>query len=512
MHRSIYPVIALVVLAGIVMLALRPVSGSSQDVRTSDVDAVSEGPAVEPVSPFPLLVLWDPWDWRDSTALLQPADPLTLEALPGYEPIEIDRGRAGGFIESTISPDGTAAALVAHIPSDSMEPGTVELHIVDLVEWTDSVVAAWPLSTGYSSSADPAFSADGTRLYWTIRTPGSGKRTLLRYDLAIEVQEELATLPKDFVAHDYRVSPDEKTWYVFGAPVQQDLPVDTGYVLGEFTAGDAQVLIVDLESGEITHTIELEGVAAGGVPIEGLEGDGYPLQNTTPGLDWDLDGKRLYVGHASLEGRATVVDLKAGSVRDQFSLDAGASWLERLANWLAPTARAVVRALSYGNAAQLGDDGVLAVSAATEQLQQDRRELETGAHLPVWAIDTESGDQLWQSHVGGVTGLAEAPNGEHLLVHSSSRIFRLDAFTDDEGQALYLLDSVSGDIVAQVDIPGRPLAGKESMLLSNDLVYVRTNTASGPAVVIVDPDDLSIVGGWQRDEGEPSVYKLLPLP
>jgi hypothetical protein len=319
-------------------------------------------------------------------------------------------------------------------------------------------------------------------------------------------------LPKDFVAHDYRVSPDEKTWYVFGAPVQQDLPVDTGYVLGEFTAGDAQVLIVDLESGEITDAIELEGVAAGGVPIEGLEGDGYPLQNTTPGLDWDLDAKRLYVGHASLEGRATVVDLKAGSVRDQFSLDAGASWLERLANWLAPTARAVVRALSYGTAAQLGDDGVLAVSAATEQLQQDRQELETGAHLPVWAIDTESGDQLWQSHVGGVTGLAEAPDGEHLLVHSSSRIFRLDAFTDDEGQALYLLDSVSGDIVAQVDIPGRPLAGKESMLLSNDLVYVRTNTASGPAVAIVDPDDLSIVGGWQRDEGEPSVYKLLPLP
>lgn len=515
MRRSVVLFVILTVLAGLVMLAFSPASGGSQAVSAS-ADNAPAAPTVVPASPFPLLALWDPRNWPDATNLLQPVDPLTLEPLPGYEPIEIERGQAGSFIESAISPDGTVAAFAAHIPGDSissMDSGKVVLDTVDLKGWTDSIVAEWPMSMGYSATANPQISTDGSHIYWMVRTPGTGERTLHRLNLDSGTREQLATLPADFVSLDYRISDDRRTWFVFGVPVQQNLPTPNGYVLGEFAADVAQVLIVDLDSSEVVETVELDGVEAGAVPIEGLEDDGFPIRNTSPGLDWDLSSGRLHVGYfADNWDRGLIVDLNDGSVVKGFKLDAGASWLERLVDWLVPSVGAVARALSYGFALDLGDNGTVAFSSTREQLTEDRSANEMGSHAPVWAVDTNSGAQVWQSHLGAVHGLAESPVSGQLLVHSAERIFRLDAVSNDEGQALFLLDSATGDIVNRLDLPGRPSYGKDSMIVTDELVYIRTTTEFGWEVIVVDPVDLSIVGGWRQAEGEPSLYKLIPLP
>ncbi len=513
MPRSGVPLLTLILIAATVMLASRPASGATQAAVPADTSAIAAAPVVEIASPFPLLAIWDPWDWRDETNLLQPVDPVTFEPLPGYVPIEIERPQAGGYVETAVSPDGTTAVLVTHIPSSSMEPGMIKLHVVDLMNWTDVVAAEWSFATGYSSALNSTFSADGATIFWIARSIGSGERSLHRMQLATGAQEKLATLPEGFVAIDHRVSFDERTWYVFGTPVQHNLPTDNGYVLGEFAAGDAQLLTVDLGSGEILSTIELVGVEAGGVPLDDIEGDGYPVRSVSPGLDWDLSAGRLYIGYNGdgwMQGAA--LDLANGSVPGVYTYDEGAAWLDRLAAWLVPTAHAVVRGLSWGHALSLNGGELAAYSSAWEDLNKDRSNLESATHGPVWAVDTTTGQQVWQSHLGAIHAIAESPVGDRLLVHAANRIFLLDAVSNDEGQTLFLLDSATGDVVERLDLPGRPSHGKQSMIVTAEHVYIRTTTESGREVIVVNPADLSIVGGWGQADGEPSLYKLIPLP
>ncbi|MEZ4570508.1 MAG: hypothetical protein R2849_09320 [Thermomicrobiales bacterium] len=336
-------------------------------------------------------------------------------------------------------------------------------------------------------------------------------RVLHRLDLNSGAREQIGSLPADFVPLDYRISFDERMWYVFGVPVQQNLSTLNGYVLGEFAAGDAQLLIFDLERPEEIETVELVDVLSGSVPVDSREPDAYPIDVVTPGLDWSADGTRLYVGLAdSPEG--VVVDLEAGEVLDRYTLDEGASWLERFGAWLVPSASAAARGVMNGFALDLEDRKAVAFANAYEILSSDRQELQTAAHYPVWLMDLETGRQLWQSHVLGIVALARIPGSDHLIVHTASDVYFVDDRDENNEHALRILDISSGDILNTFELPGRPLRGRESMVLSRQYAYVAVITDNGSEVIVVDLDSLSEVGGWTAEEGEPGIGQLLPLP
>ena len=513
MNRSALPVVTLVVLTGLVMLAFRPVSGSSRDDRMPDGDDVSEVRIVEPQSPFPLLALWSPADWRDSRKLLQPVDPLTLEPQPGYEPLELDPGRPGGYIEQTVSPDGTQAVFVSHTPGELQARGQALVHLVDLAAWEVSFLAQWETPFGSSNPARPRFSADGKTLYWFEREPlVFGEWRLIAYDVDSSATRSVATLPADFSIHEYREAARGDEIAVLGVRVQKGLALpDGGSVSGEYTLGSAEVLLINVSDGSIEETLELDGVVAGSLALTDLEGDGFPVHNVFPGVAWSDAGSRLYVAHAD-DSRLTIVDLERRSVDEQFELAGAASILDRLSTWLMPSAQAVARQFSLGHVAVLGDGERLVVAMNQERLGLNRTDVEALIHSPVRLVDIEDGDVLWEAELGGVRGLMTTPEGRHVLAHTYPRILPFNAEEQTEPQRLTLLDGATGEIVRQVDLPGYPTAILDASIQTNNFIYIRISGAGGSETLVIDPLSLEVVGGWQWEEGESSIFRLIPLP
>ncbi len=486
-------------------------AGSDTDGSLHDANAMTQ-PEVKPASPFALLALWTGADERDSRKLLQPVDPVTLEPLAGYEPIEFITSDTGGYLEQAVSPDGTMLIVVAHPPGDGESGSHVVLNLVDLVGWTNTTITDWPVATGYTNAAQPKFDENGQSFYWTMHASGNSQWSVMRYDIASASQSLVSVLPRDFLALDYRVAADDLKLFAFGTTVHQDLDIPGGNsVLGDFSASEAQVLIIDLDGKEEPRTVVLDGVAAGAVPVQDATRDNFPVDLYTPGLAWSADGTRLYVAGA-YSPTAVVVDLDTGTVQNQFTFDQGASWIDRLAGWLVQTASAAARGILYGFIVELEDQHALAVANTYELLTPNRQELLEAAQYHVWLVDTRTGEQRWQSSVGGVVGLARSSDGRNLVVHSTSEIYFIDDHPENDSHFLRLLDIQTGHRVAELELPGRPLRGRDSMIVTDDYVYVQVSTESGPKVIVASATDLSIVGNWEPGEEGANIYRLFPLP
>ncbi len=504
--------VAALIVLGALLIVFRP--GAGRNGGTGDQSGMAQVSSAVVVTspgllaPFPLLAITTP-PGQQEIVEVQPVDALTLEPLPGYEQLGFEVGRAGGYVEHAASPDGERVAFFVHRPENLSPGGRTTLHILDLNSWRDEVVTEWEHS-GSSSTMRPQFSALGDTLYWVMKD--GADQVLVSYEFEGSSRAQLLTLPPDFGVLEFVVSPEGDDAHFFGTPVSPNLPIDDGYVLGDFPCGNAEVLVADLGSGAITAKVVLDSVVAGSVPVQDAEGDNFPVHSVMPGLFWDLDGQRLFVAHADGLARATVVDLADGVVLDEFAFDEGASWIDRSTAWLLPPANAAASAISLGFATYLEGRNELIVAPASERMTVDRQELEIGIHNAVWSIDLETGEQLWQSHLLGVIGLEANLDGSRLLVHSTFVIDPAGTFDENDEHVLWLVDGASGEIGDRLDLPGRPAQIQGSMIVTPSHVYIDTFGKDGHAIIIVDPSTLAVVGSWAWNDGGSNIRELLPLP
>lgn len=507
MYRSRFVVIAVVALAGVVMLAFEPALGGAVPVRGQDRGASTQIPAIDVASPFTLLAITRPADLREGRMSLQPLDPATLEPIPGYEPIVLN----GEQVESAISPDGTMAAFVVHAPGELQQSDEASLMLIDLSTWTASEIARWESPPFATHFARPRFSPDAGRLYWLEGDPLlTGAWHLAAFDLASSTRDVLATLPAGLGIIEMQPLANRDRIALVAIPVQEGVALaNGGSVSGSYAAGDAQVLVVDSLHGGIEASIALEGIAAGSIPMLDLEEvDPFPVHNSSPGFAWSDDGRWLYIAHAG-SARLTTVDLEQMFVLDHHNLESGASLLDRLAEWLAPPVGATARAFSFGYAQLLDDGRRVAVARHHEQRGLNRAELERLEDDPVRLVDLERGTVLWETEVGGVQEIALARDGAQILVHSYPEFY--PAVSEDQAgeHLLIALDAETGDVVARLALPGFPVAVMQALTVTEEAILIEV---SGRRVVIVDPATFEIAGVWQPEDGEAGIYRLIPLP
>ena len=145
---------------------------------SSPPDACSEHVASSTTSTSPSLLLIETREGYGQQ--VRPVDPVSLEALPGYEPIDFSRR-----YDHVVSPDGQMLAAMLH-PDDSPGNPGWQLRVIDLGSWTDKVI---DLDVNQRSKG-LVFSPDGKAIYWaqpTGQDPAHGipvEYELYRYEVA----------------------------------------------------------------------------------------------------------------------------------------------------------------------------------------------------------------------------------------------------------------------------------------------------------------------------------------
>jgi hypothetical protein len=217
-----------------------------------------------------------------ATAVIYPVDPVTLDTLPGFDPLAM-----GDWAWGVASPNGRWLALLFGDDSGLNEG----VRLVEVPEWR--VVGEWPQLTG----APMSVSDDGLVLAFGYAGPNP---QLVRTGVDIEVPETVADLPSQF-------SP-------WGAPrLWNNLIVLTGQ---NFDPTSSQttvtILVVDQSNGMIGET-GLPGAGMGATELVDL-GDGRTgVIDSSPALVWDEGNGRILVVHAT-EDLVTEFDLGSSEV------------------------------------------------------------------------------------------------------------------------------------------------------------------------------------------------------
>lgn len=257
----------------------------------------------------------------------RPVDPATLADLPNHAPINF-----GHHYAYANSPDRKTLAVITW-PSEMGAAG--ELHLIDLDTWTDR-------PTGLQIDdyvGELTFDTDGKMLFWAApaaydpahRMPRDYQ--LYRYDLDSHQLSVIARFPSSFIPWSQRLSSGNMA--IFGVPTDsnnlaEDIP---------------HLLILDLTENRVTADVRLEGMKAGQFHEQAAnatpsaQGDSGQYVMYSPGLAWDFNRNVLYIVHAD-DDKVTVVDLINGTIIKQTQIRPAQSFLERISDSLAPTAKA----------------------------------------------------------------------------------------------------------------------------------------------------------------------------
>ena len=216
-------------------------------------------------------------------AVIYPVDPLTLEALPGFEPIAMS-----DWVWGQPSNDGTYFA--ATVGDDD---GFTELRLINILDW--ELEGSWR----GSPESELLVTDDGT-IYFI----GLGR--LQRVRAGDSGSETIAPLPVGFY-----------TWGM-GRVIGGDLVTFGSRVTTDQTE-HASIVSIELTNGMITE-IELPEVRIGQVDPESEE-PWSGFMYITPSLVWDEANARALVVHGD-EDVVSEIDLTSGNVTEH-TLDSG---------------------------------------------------------------------------------------------------------------------------------------------------------------------------------------------
>lgn len=366
-----------------------------------------------------------------------PVDPLSLEPLPGYDPIPM-----GDWMWGQPSPaSGYLAALVGS------NRGTSEVRLIDLANW--QVVGLW----AQSPESGLLVTDDGT-----VYLAGSGQFQRLR--LGDTVPEEVARLPAGF--QPWSMSPlFDQALVAFGTRLQ--------------TGESASIVSIDVTSGMMSE-IELPDVQVGPLDPESYAPDVFYVN---PFPVFDIAGNRVLIVHGDADV-ISEIDLTTGTVsRHEFdSGDPAAPTLERSASMSPEGSILYVSGRKMtGNEVSGGSRtvtiepvGVIAIDTATWEVRSQSDEpianimLSPGGNRILgWGFSTVEGDTVYQASSSGVFVL-DAPNLTVLSRHHADEesvwytSFSFNAegdigYASGWGQEARLesIDLTSGDIVASLE-------------------------------------------------------------
>jgi hypothetical protein len=325
-------------------------------------------------------------------------DPLTLEPLPGHDPIPM-----GDWMWGQPSPNGSYFAAFA----GDEYAGSSEIRLIDVANWR--LEQAW---RGFPES-ELHVTDDGT-----IYVVSFGQ--IHRLQPGINGSEEVARLPASF-----------QPWFI-GRIIGEDL-VTVGTRGVSDQAEQLSIVSIGITTETVTE-IALPDVHIG--PAESSSGE--PLAEYLyiyPSVVWDEAGRRALVAHGD-ENVISEVDLESGIVSEHTFESTGAAngtptpFMQRSAA-ISPDGRRVYLS------------GRAIVDAATD----DETRKITTAPLGVISIDTTT----WQVVAEIADPVAEvhpSPDGSRIIGWGYSTE-EGETIHSTESTGLYVLDSATLDIVAQ---------------------------------------------------------------
>jgi hypothetical protein len=354
----------------------------------------------------------------EQTALFR-VDPMTLEPLPGFNPIP-----AGDYFWGSASENGHWLAGYAN----DEDGGVTEVRLVDVTNW--EVVASWqPVGSGepYVTDRGVVYYAQGGPSWPTLKRLRPG------------ADDEVASdLPEGF-------SPS--------SPIHQQGPLIAVFgTTGDWGLASEEPMIatVDLSSGVVT-AIELPQVTYG--PIEEVDiGESWsPFVGAYPGLVWD--GGRALIVHADRDV-VTEVDLVGGEVTDhRFGPEASA--LGSLFAWLASPAQAGGMPMADSTrSAQLSPDGrrLYVATRVGEAVVASEDDWYLGTQsIGLEVIDTETWARIdrLDAPIGEVH---LSPDGTRLIGWGFTQEDRLSS-TKFESHGVFVIDTTSLEVLAHHEGP-----------------------------------------------------------
>jgi hypothetical protein len=434
--------VAVLLTTACTQIVARAVSEPAVDV---EFEALSVQTAVSGEVPYAVLVGFNP-----STSGLQartqarPVDAETLVDLPGYEPLAL-----GHHYNQVLSPDGTRWAVITW-PSNGFHGGT--LHLVDLVEWQ-------AVSTGldfFGHVSLMAFSPDGSQLVvsqvvWESN-PSAADLIIIDTDESYGSR----TVELDFIPIRARFTADGERLFLYGAATDPDTS----------EARPPQVAAIEIASGEISWSLQLEGIKDGWV-AENVDPAMLPALNDhlpggvhyQPGVVFDERGEWLYAVHPD-EDRLTQVDLTRGR-SETVAIAEPRTWFDRLMRLTARPAYAKGPLDTALKSVALSPDGVRLYVTGLEtsvRFEDESGEAEvTENPLGLQVIDPRSGALLAEVETS-LTDLALSPDGERVYLTRRTDPYGgvLDQSASADPHALSIVDAESlavlGEVPLQADV------------------------------------------------------------
>ncbi len=287
-------------------------------------------------------------------------DPLSLEPIPGLEPIPVPSNSWNPLT----SPDGS---IVVNFEWDEEANNLTHMRVIDVESWKEIGTLELGPVTG-------AVIGDG-KLYVYRQHDGS----LLAIDLATGHESVLSDWsPKHWLGEGLVVLPGERIAGIAAEPVAPREEVEHS------------VFVLDLETRATTEhpigTLERVNLATGV-----FDGENEIQETDYPGVVWDDD--RLLLAY--MDGPEVVeIDLQTGATRTH--MIELSSWWNRLWTYWMPSALAKGPSLGTNTSAALSPDGSYLFISGNEQTIEIAAAgtlVEENEHLGLVVVDTET----WRS-------------------------------------------------------------------------------------------------------------------
>ncbi|HET7847337.1 MAG TPA: hypothetical protein VFL72_07570 [Acidimicrobiia bacterium] len=362
-------------------------------------------------------------------------DPMTLEAIPGLDPIPV-----GDWFWGTTSSNGSWLALYA-----GDETGvSSDLVLIDVVDW--ETIATWSFV-----SEQPFHVTDEGTIY---SLEGSSPNIKLSRRIGGQPDAaEVAQLPDDFYSW-YEIDVWDGNAVIFGYRSE-----DGG------STGEASIVTVDLSNGTVTQ-IPIPGVAFGTIDEVDIA-ETYPgVIAANPAVVWDHAGSRALVIHADKD-IVTEVDLASSEVIDHPFGPEPSVWGELFA-WLVPPAQAGGMAYARkGRMAVLsGERGSLHIATMLGDITTDENGW-SSLNQPsgIVTVDTTTW-QVVDRLDAPISEIFLSPDGDRLLATGYGYSETRDTY-ESNSSGFYLIDPIDLDVITHY-APGQPTAFHWGFSFSRD--------------------------------------------
>jgi hypothetical protein len=397
------------------------------------------------------------------SASIYPVDPITLEAIDGFDPIPM--GDWYDWYWAAISNNGSWLAM--NVGQDDRDGS--EVRLINLEDW--ETAASWTLSYG----SPLRVSDDGTVSTFTI---DSSISQLARFSPGVPEPSFIAELPPGFFSRS-------------GSQINGDQAVVFGVNAADITrynTGVAAIVTVDLVTGELTE-MHLPMVESG-IIAEVDIGETFPgLVDASPAVVWDDQRSRALIVHATRDV-VTEVDLNTGDATEHPFGTQVWSWGPLFEATSSEGGGAFV---GNSRAAVLSRNGEALYVATTigEFAVTDDGWSTTTTSTGIITIDTRTW-QLVDRLAAPISEIHLSPDGDRLLgtgydYTEGSNIYEYASF------GFYVIDPVDLEVIAhhESDEPDRNY-GAFSFSADGDLGYV-TSWGQQGNIDVVDLETGDIV-------------------